>query len=350
MSSWRNIHTRPRVLRYTRWEYFPMWLANIPLVFIWLFYALRSGKAMFFTNVNPAIDTGGMFGESKMDILRQLPPELLPTTVFIPTNTPFQSIIEQINNAALSYPIIVKPDVGERGQGVQKIQNETALKTYFSKAKGDFIIQEFLDYPIEVAILYYRFPDEQRGHIPSFCIKEYLKVKGDGISSVKELMAKKARANLQIERLSQLKPNLLQQIPQKDEIVELEPIGNHSRGTMFLNGNAHINADLIQIFDTISHQLEGIYYGRFDIKCESITAMQAGRDFKIMELNGIAGEAAHIYDPSYPIWKKYRDVFKCWQAIFRISKMQRKQGFKAMPLSEGIRKFRIYQAKIKHLQ
>ena len=175
-------------------------------------------------------------------------------------------------------------------------------------------------------------------------------MEGDGVSNIQNLMAEKARANLQIERLSRLKPELLKSIPAKGERIELEPIGNHSRGTLFLNGNAHITPDLVRVFDAISHQLEGIYYGRFDIKCESIAAMQEGRDFKIMELNGVAGEAAHIYDPSYPVWKKYRDIFYCWKAIFEISKIQRKKGIKTMSIREFLQKYRVYQSKMHDLK
>ena len=326
-----------------------MWMAYFPLAFVYFYYVLCTRRFFFFSNVNPTIDTAGAFGESKMTILKMLPKELIPETLFVENGTSFEQVLVKIAASNLEYPIIAKPDVGERGNGVQKLKNEMALQNYMRAMKGAFIIQEFLVYPVEVAILHYRYPDQAKGHIPSLCVKEYLNITGDGTSSVELLMSKKARANLQIERLKKLKPELLAKIPAVGEKVELEPIGNHSRGTMFLNANAQIDEALIEVFDQISHQLDGIYYGRYDIKCESMAQLKKGQDFKVMELNGVAGEAAHIYDPSYPIWKKYRDVIACWQALYEISEILAKKGIRSMSWLEFRTQFRAYKRKVSSL-
>jgi hypothetical protein len=178
-------------------------------------------------------------------------------------------------------------------------------------------------------------------------VKEFLSVVGDGKSTVAQLMSEYPRANIQLERFQKQYPELMGYTPTLGEKIELEPIGNHSRGTTFLNGNSLISEKLTQVFDDISLQLEGIYYGRYDIKCESIALMEQGEGFKILEFNGVAGEPAHVYDPTYPIWKKYRDIYQCWKVIYEISQIKRQQGIRAMKLQEAWSKYGYYRRYMK---
>ena len=134
--------------------------------------------------------------------------------------------------------------------------------------------------------------------------------------------------------------NWLPQV-EKNERLELEPIGNHSRGTTFLNGNHFINEKLEAIFDEISNQMKGIHYGRFDMKCASSEAVQNGH-FKVLEYNGVAAEPAHIYDPAYPIWKKYRDIYRHWKIIYNIYKIQRLQGIKPDRFADFKKSWAVY--------
>ena len=68
-------------------------------------------------------------------------------------------------------------------------------------------------------------------------------------------MQKKPRARLQLARFQQNYPTVLSNIPAKGAEIELEPIGNHSRGTTFLNGNHHHSEKLERAFDKISFQI-----------------------------------------------------------------------------------------------
>ena len=138
------------------------------------------------------------------------------------------------------------------------------------------------------------------------------------------------RAVLQLARFRQKYPSLLTNIPNKGERIELEPIGNHSRGTTFLNGNHHIDQQLVDVFDTIGFQMENIYYGRFDLKCEAIDQLKEGKNFKILEFNGIASEPAHIYQPGYSKIQAYKDLWQHWKIIFQISQEQEQKGVPAM--------------------
>ncbi|MEM1322644.1 MAG: hypothetical protein AAGG75_20435 [Bacteroidota bacterium] len=347
---WQRIKGSPFFIKLLNWEYWPMWLTNIPVVLFWLYYAARARSLFFFSAVNPVIETGGVFGESKINILRRIPQELIPTTVFVPKGTSFATLVQNVEAAGLRYPLIAKPDVGERGLLVAKLRKESDLQAYFEQNKVAFLVQDFVDYPMEVSIMYYRMPEAERGTVSSVCVKEMLHVKGDGVSTLQELMRRKARARLQLERLEAQMGAALQRVPAKGERVELEPIGNHCRGTMFLNGNAHIDEQLHRVFDGISQQMKDMYYGRFDMKIQSMEELKAGRNFAILEFNGIASEPAHIYDPSYPLRDKYKDIFRHWDAIYRISQQQKARGVSSMSMKEAIDSLRAYFKYVKMIK
>ena len=86
-------------------------------------------------------------------------------------------------------------------------------------------------------------------------------------------------------------------IPQKGEAVQLVEVGTHCRGAIFLDGVWVKTEMLEQAIDGISQTYPGFYFGRFDIQTRSVEDFKQGRNFKIVELNGVTSEATHIYDP-----------------------------------------------------
>lgn len=337
-------------IQLSNWEFWPASIANIPLLLFWAWFALRSRSPLFFSAANPVIETGGLWGESKFHILQRIPKSHLPLTLFIPAGSTAAEALGKMQAAGLGFPIIAKPNVGERGFLVAKIESTQALADYVARHPVDFLIQEFIDLPMELAVLYHRFPDSRRGQVTSVCLKETLRVTGDGHRSVAELMQLSPRARLQADRFEKNFPELMRHIPADREILELEPIGNHSRGTCFLNGNHLIDERLNAAFDRVALQMEGIHYGRFDLKCLSMEDIKDNGNFIVMEFNGVGGEPAHIYDPSYPVWKKYRDFYRHWRIIYRIHREQARCGIKSMGLGEAIDSLRTYFNYKKHVE
>ena len=118
-------------IKLMHWEYWPSFVVYAPAAFFYLYFAIRSRRLFYFTPVNPVIETGGVFGESKINILNRIPAEVLPKTVFIAKEhqTPTY-IINAGKKAGITFPFIAKPDVGERGFLVEIIKNEAALVDY----------------------------------------------------------------------------------------------------------------------------------------------------------------------------------------------------------------------------
>ena len=345
---WKKFNQSSFYVKLSNWEYYPVYIANIPTVFFWLYFGIRSRSLFFFSAVNPVIETGGVMGESKINIYNRLPKHTIPNTKLIKKeNKDIEHIMDVIKEAGIVFPLIAKPDIGERGFLVEKISSKQELQSYLDKITVDFLIQDFIAEPLEVSILYYRYPDANQGKITSVCIKKTLSVKGDGNSTVEELMQNFPRARFQLDRFRKNYPELLKTIPGNNEEVELEPIGNHCRGTTFLNGNEHIDDDLVKVFDEIALQMEGIHYGRFDMKCQSMKELKKGKAFSILEFNGIASEPAHIYDPTYSTWQAYKDIYAHWKIIYQLGKAQGERGVSGMTWSEAYSSIRDYRQYMK---
>ena len=323
-----------------------MQLVNIPVGFIWLFYAIRARHPFFFSNTNPVIENGGFLGESKFNIYQHLPEAYLPKTALIPANAiNVESILRRVQDLNLTYPFILKPNIGERGFRVERIDDYATLEKYLLDTPYvDLLIQEYVDLPVELSVMYHRLPHADRGRVTSVCIKELLTVTGDGKRTLQELIFDYPRAKLQWETMAEKWKSEMDQVLSPQEKKNLMPIGNHCRGTMFLNGNAHIDEALNQAFDQVSRGSTGMFYGLFDLRCRSIEALKQGEPFKILEYNGVSAEPAHIYQPGYSLWQAYKDIASHWRIIFRIHRHQRSQGIHPMPVQEGWQQVRQYFA------
>jgi hypothetical protein len=200
--------------RYKHWEYHPWWLANVPVYGYWLWYAAKARHLFFFSNVNPAIPLGGALGESKWDILRALPPAVVPKMILVAPGKCFEEVAGALQRTGIGYPLIAKPDVGERGFLVKKIMGEEALRDHLSRWPVKFILQEFLELPVEASVLYHFGEQEPGGFgISSVCVKAFLTVSGDGRSTVRELMSRELRAALQLPRFERDFPDCWKKHP-----------------------------------------------------------------------------------------------------------------------------------------
>ena len=317
-----------------KYEYWPWWLFYLPVLPYWVYLGLRNRSFAYFTVANPGIDLGGFFGESKSEILSLIDKAYLPNSISVINKSDFSIIQKNLLDNGMDYPLIAKPDVGERGNDVCKVSNEKELMLYHTKADFNYIIQEFITYDLEFGVLYSRLPNSEKGEVTSVTLKEFLTVYGDGKSSIIELMQQSTRARFQIDRLKKEMGDAINRIPLNNEKVLLEPIGNHCRGTRFINFNHLINDDLNTAFDKISLPIKGFYYGRFDLKVKTINDFQQGNFIKIMELNGASSEPGHIYDSEFTLFKAYKDLLFHWKRLADISAINIKQGLK--PVSFGL--------------
>lgn len=322
-----------------KYEYWPWWLFYLPVLPYWAYLSFKNKSFAYFSVANPGIELGGFFGESKSEILALIDKNYLPAGISLSGKMDFSTVQTLLSDNSMNYPVIAKPDVGERGNNVCKLLNEQELLQYHTNAEFNYIIQEFIDYDIEFGVLYSRLPGSEKGQVSSVTMKEFLSVEGDGKLNIRQLMSKSTRARFQIKRLQKTMGNALDRIPLKNERVLLEPIGNHCRGTRFINCNHLINDDLHQVFDKISLPINGFYYGRFDLKAKTMEDFQAGRFIKIMELNGASSEPGHIYDVSFTLLKAYKDLLYHWKRLADISDIHIQNGLKPVSFALIIKSY-----------
>jgi len=311
---------------------------------IWL--AIKARTPFFFFNVNPGIESGGLLIESKKEILDSIPDILKPKSLFFKFPASFEEVLQEISENRIYFPLIAKPDYGERGWMVEKIEDQEELKKYINGIRLNFIIQEFIDLPIELGIFYFRYPGSSQGNISSIVRKELLHVKGNGFSTVKTLIRNNARARLQLREIEKRHPDIMNLVLGRDEKIELIPIGNHCRGTTFLNGNDLIDDELNLVVNSFASRIHGFFYGRFDIRCSSIKELKLGKSFKILELNGGKSEPAHIYHPGSSLFEAYRVLFFHWRTLYEIAILNHQNGHPYPSFVEGWKtwkKFRFYK-------
>lgn len=312
-------------------EYWPWYLIYLPVFPAALWHALRSGHWAFFTNVNPSIDLGGFFGERKSEIYALLPSGSYPTTVLIEPGMVSHVIRTRMYEAGLELPLIAKPDVGERGEGVVRVNTAAELEALCRKLDRPTLLQAFVPWTAEYGLMFVKDPLTGRTSLLSITGKAFLTVTGDGVHRVRELLARSWRGAMQIERLLQEQPALMGRIPALNEEVLVEPVGNHCRGTRFLNAGHLATSELKAALDKVLGATEGIHYGRMDVRAESEAALRRG-EFVILELNGVTSEPGHIYDPRTSIFSCWAELLRHVRHIPRISRTLVEQGHRPASL------------------
>ncbi|MBI5857133.1 MAG: hypothetical protein HZB42_05750 [Sphingobacteriales bacterium] len=319
----------------TNWELWNFYVLYFPIGPVWLWYCLRSRSFWFFSSSNPSITFGGFEGEGKKEMYDQLPSHLVPRTTFIMHDWPFDEVKKKVTEAGFTFPFIVKPDVGMKGILFRKIESEEQLRKYHAKIPVEYIVQDLVDLPVEVSVFYYRHPAQQSGTVSGFIHKELLHVKGDGFSTLKELILKHPRARYRMEEMEHRHGHRFGRVIHEGEVFYLSYAGNHNRGAHFTNLHREIDDDLLKVFDYLSHYTDKFYYGRYDIKTTSIEDLKKGKNFLILEFNGCGSEPNHIYDCGMSIRKAYAVILHHWKVLYQISRYNHRNGIPYWPFIKG---------------
>jgi hypothetical protein len=331
---------KPFWIRLFHWEYWNFQVIYIPIYPIFLFLCLRARSFFFFSASNPTIRNGGFLGESKKDIYELVPSAMQPGTLFFPRGSRPEWVLEKLKLAGFHFPLIGKPDMGGKGRGIKKLENEAEVKNYATASETDFHIQEFIPFEKEYGIFYYRYPGEKNGRISGIVRKEFLKVIGDGRKNIQDLLKSDPRAILQLQQLRKQAPEMLQKVIHENEVFTVVPYGNHARGALFIDDSSSINRKLEETIDGICKQIPGFYYGRLDIRFVSREMLEAGKLFYIVEVNGAGSEPTHIYDPRHSLFFAWREIIRHWIILFKISRANHRLGYPYLGFSEGKQMFK----------
>lgn len=334
----------------THWEVWHWFAKYIVIGPAWLWFCLKARSLWFFTPSNPTISFGGFVGESKSEIYKQLPEDSYPASAYIEASAPFETVMEAMEASQLDFPVAVKPDVGMMGFMFRKVVSREQLRQYHAVMPVRYIIQKHIDYPLEISVFYFRYPGEAKGHITGFVRKESMQVTGDGSRTLRELIVDYPRARFRLTELFSKHESRLNTVIAKGDTYYLSHALNLSRGGRLISMEAEKDEQLIALFDSLSHHSGAFYYGRYDIRCQSIGDLKAGRNFSILEYNGCGAEPHHVYGNGYTFIQACRILVSHWSVLLQISQMNRKSGIAPWSFKDGLKFTRQTRAHFRRLQ
>ncbi len=320
----------------------------IPIVVHWLSMAVRFRSLTLPSIANPHIEAGGLLGESKIACLSMVPPTMrrwIAATTSVDIRQAGEDVEDTLRRtllsaggAGLDFPMIVKPDVGWRGFGVRKVRNEDELRRYLSASPAGtrIVLQEYVPHDGEAGVFYVRRPGEEQGSIFSLTFRYFPFVVGDGASTLKELIRKDPRSRWKSAHHFATNAHRLSDVPAPGEIVRLGVVGSNRVGGLYVDGRAAITEAMRRRFDEISRAIPEFYFGRYDIRFDTIEALQAGEDFSIVEINGAGAEAIHVWDPDFSMLAGYSTLMRQQRLLFEIAADNRARGFEPLTLRELI--------------
>lgn len=346
LTSWRKRRLLIGRLKHIKnWEFWSLKIFYFPVFLYVLWLAVKHRSLTVFTCANPAILASGFIGESKNEIYKGLQEsefakDYLLKHILISKDLPQTEkvllAISFIEEKGLQYPIVAKPDVGERGKAVKIIKEANQLNELFAGIEEDYILQEFAKGE-EVSIFYYQYPSQENGKIFSITEKRFPILEGNGENTLEELILMDKRAVCLAEKYFEQNEDHLESIPDNGEKVKIIDIGTHSRGAIFMEGDWLKTPELENTIDKICKGFEGFYFGRFDIRTDSFENLKQGKNFKIIELNGVTSESTNIYDKRYSLFDAYKILFKQWKIAFEIGEENHKDGAKPTSFMNLIR-------------
>jgi hypothetical protein len=249
---------------------------------------------------------------------------------------------EFMRQQGLQFPVVLKPDAGQRGSGVSIVRSWEQLCEYLTHAAFPVILQEYVPGE-EYGVFYYRYPGDERGRVFSVTEKRMPILFGDGKRTLEELILADDRAVCISDFYLRKNSDRTHKVPAAGESVQLVEIGTHCRGAIFLDGGETITPDLEEVIDRIAKTFDGFFFGRFDIRVPSRQDFMAGRNMKIVELNGVTSEATHIYDPKLSLFDAYRVLFEQWRIAFEIGDLNRTRGIRPASVADLFNAAREYR-------
>lgn len=311
--------------RLVHWEYWPLWVFYPPVVAFIIWKMMRQRSLTSLTTVNPCMPESGLVYESKSDILSHLDSYGVPIGRFgvIPNTLNPDEKLARIHSFmadyGLSYPVALKPDMGQRGQGVSIAKSDSGARAFIESQTESVIVQEFLP-GREFGVFYYRMPNEAKGRVFSVTDKRFVSVLGDGKSTLETLILNHDRAVEMADFFIKEHQSELDTILPEGAEYPLAELGTHCRGALFLDGSDLITPELESAIDSMSRGVEGFHFGRYDVRAPSAKDLKEGSGIRVIELNGLTSESTNIYDPKHSLRFAYRTLFSQWSIAFAIAK------------------------------
>jgi len=318
--------------RKIRWEFWPPYIGNLPVVLYFMYLSARFRSLTLFTASNPGIPDCGFVSGSKAQTLDSIKcnQEFIARYRLVPAKDSPVDRIEAVRafmqDIDAAFPMVLKPAAGRRGAGAAIINSQKQLEKHLTDNEKDFIIQEYVD-GCEYHIFYYRHPGRDEGRFFSITEKRRLKLIGDGKSTLEELILKDDQA-VSLARLHmQANQDRLFQVPEDGEEIWLTDVGTRGHGALFFDGHCVHTPELEAIIDKISKSFEGFYFGRYAIRTPSRKDFRKGENFKVIGITGVTSKSRYLYSSGSKLWHVYRVLMQRWKIAYEVGAINRNRGF-----------------------
>jgi hypothetical protein len=307
------------------------------------YLGLKYGGFTLPTISNPGLDASGLTKESKsqlFNLLGSVGRAHLPNFITLEAGSDLTVAVDGMKMAGLSFPVVLKPDIGRRGFGVKIIENVTELADHLSRFRQGtkLLLQRYAPGPGEAGIFYVRLPSEPRGRIISLALKHFPEVTGDGVATLRELILQHPRAKAFTKVYFKRHEHALDRILASGERLKLVSLGNHVRGCACEDACHLVTPTMESVFDRIAQEIPGFFVGRFDVRFESIEKLRAGTGFSIVEYNGASGEPIHMWDPRTKVLDTFAGLFSHVRYLYAIGAENLTRGARPMSTMTIVRR------------
>lgn len=335
-------------------ERMPKWLICIPLAVQWLWLALRYRSSTLPSAANPAITSGGLIGEGKLEYFNGMGPLARSATarhcaISTHCHCSGAELKQMMADAGLAFPVVAKPDLGLCGYGVRRIDNLPDLQAYLAAfpANEVVVLQAYLVLEGEAGIFYARDPDTDTGCVIGLALRYFPQVIGDGRHNVAELINAHARTRRLLSSPRHDCQHAGSRVPALGEVVRLATIGSTRVGGLYRDGAAWITPALTTAIDAIARDMPQFHFGRFDVRFDGLSSLAAGCGFTIMEVNGAGSEAIQAWDPDAGLLRGFALIFAKQRKLFAIGDAMRRRGVRPIGLLTLARLYRRQQQLIR---
>lgn len=287
-----DLHTWRKWLNF---EFWPAWFFYLPIVPYYIFLSLRHRSFLLPFYANPNLKHGGLIGESKWDFLKYLDSgseNTLPA-FFAEEGISLRDLQSRVAASGMDFPLIIKPDVGQRGFGVRVLKDMQDLVDYLSLGEGDLILQKKSQKDCEAGAFYIRYPGSSQGFLYSVTNKKFPFVVGDGKSPLGDLILRDKRARIIAPTYFERHKDALNGILLEGEKFFLSECGNHCQGALFFDGEELATSALLAAIEKLVGSIPDFYFGRIDIRYRDKESLKKGLHFEVVEINGSGSEATH---------------------------------------------------------
>jgi hypothetical protein len=251
-----------------------------------------------------------------------------------------EGLREAMTRLRLAYPVVLKPDVGERGHAVRVARDEAQACAALAAVPTAIIVQEYEPSPVEIGVLWVRLPENRRacpfpgriyagceGFIYSVTGKIFPQLRAERASTLEDAVERHPRFRRQhrvfLSRFADRAGSML--LP--GEVVSLGKAGNHCQGTMFVDGEGLITEALTRAIDEIARSFPGgLDYARFDLRAPRAEDVRSGVKLRVFEVNGTGAESTNIYDPGRTLAWARRTLLGQWRLLFSLGEQRIRAG------------------------